>query len=199
MRVLVLFAHAAFQTSRVHRVLVERVRGIAGVTFHDLYEAYPDFDVDVPAEQDRLLAHDVLVLQHPFYWYSVPPLMKQWIDLVLEHGWAYGSQGTALRGKRVLSIVTAGGGEAAYRPEGRNRHTVRALLAPVEQTMLLCGMSYLPPLVVFGTHRMTEDDIAAAADDCADVLTGLVDGSLLKLDLQGATHLNELLPALRNA
>ena len=66
---------------------------LRGVTFHDLYELYPDFDVQVEQEQELLISHDMIILQHPFYWYSCPPLLKQWIDLVLEHGWAYGKEG----------------------------------------------------------------------------------------------------------
>src|SRR6185369_10018305 len=93
-RVLVLFAHPAFQKSRVHRHLVPAARQVEGITFHDLYEAYPDFQLDVPHEQQLLLAHDVIVFQHPFYWYSCPALLKEWLDLVLEYGFAYGPNGT---------------------------------------------------------------------------------------------------------
>ena len=100
--ILVLFAHPAFERSRVHRRLVDAVAELPGITFHDLYEAYPDFDVDVRREQKLLLEHDLVVLQHPFFWYSTPPLVKQWEDLVLEHGWAYGTGGNALHGKRLL-------------------------------------------------------------------------------------------------
>jgi glutathione-regulated potassium-efflux system ancillary protein KefG len=181
-RVLVLFAHPAFERSRVHRRLVEAARGEAEVAFHDLYEAYPRFDVDVKAEQARLEAHDVVVWQHPFFWYSVPALLKQWLDLVLEHGWAYGTGGTALRGKRVLSAVTTGGGAAAYGPEGVNRFPVRHFLAPLEQTARLCGMEYLTPFLVQGTHRLPDERIAEAARDYARLLGGLRDD---RPDLEG--------------
>jgi glutathione-regulated potassium-efflux system ancillary protein KefG len=174
-RVLVLFAHPAFERSRVHRRLVQAVADLPGVTFHDLYEAYPDFDVDVPAEQARLAAHDLVVLQHPFFWYSTPALLKQWQDLVLEHGWAYGTGGHALRGKRLLSAITTGGGEQAYGPESLNRFTVRQFLAPIEQTARLCGMDYLTPFVVQGTHRLAEDRIAQAALDYRRLLETLRD------------------------
>jgi glutathione-regulated potassium-efflux system ancillary protein KefG len=111
----------------MNRALVAVVPGLLGrlprLTFHDLYEAYPDFNVDVAREQALLLDHDVVVLHHPFYWYSAPPLVKQWEDLVLEHGWAYGAHGRMLEGKRLLSVVTLGGVAAAYRPEGYNRFT----------------------------------------------------------------------------
>ena len=175
-RVLVLFAHPALQKSRVHARLVAAARGVAGVAVHDLYEAYPDFDVDVAAEQARLLAHDTIVLQHPLYWYSIPPLLKQWIDLVLEHGWAYGSAGTALRGKRAASALSAGGREAAYGAEGRNRYTIEEFLRPVEATWRLCGVEWIPPFAVMGTHALDADGIAAAADRYAAWLAALVAG-----------------------
>jgi glutathione-regulated potassium-efflux system ancillary protein KefG len=185
-RILLLFAHPALEKSRANRKLVERARGVSGVTFHDLYEAYPDFDVDVKREQALLLAHDTVVLQHPFYWYQAPALVKQWEDLVLEHGWAYGTGGTALRGKRLVSAVTTGGGEAAYRAEGHNRFTVRQLLAPIEQTARLCGMDYPPPFVVHGTHRLDAEGIARAAEEYALFLTALRDD---RVDFETAREL----------
>lgn len=174
-RVLILFCHPALELSRVHRALRDHAAAVPDVTFHDLYEAYPDFDVDVRREQELLAAHDVVVVQFPLYWYSTPALLKQWEDLVLEHGWAYGREGRALRGKRWLSVVSAGGGEAAYQPDGLNRRTLRDFLAPLEQTARLCGMTYLPPLVVPGTHRMEAAGIAAAAEAYGRLLAALRD------------------------
>jgi len=198
-QILILFAHPAFERSRVNRILVDAVRDINGVTFNDLYEAYPDFDVDVQREQELLVANDLIVLQHPLYWYSTPALLKQWEDLVLEHGWAYGSKGTALEGKRLLSAISAGGREDAYRSEGMNRYTMRELLAPIEQTAALCGMEYLPPFVVHGTHRMTQQEIEGHARDYRRAIEALRDGTL---DLESVRRhprinwrLDEILPA----
>lgn len=193
-RVLVLFAHPALEKSRVHRRLVKAVPKRDGLTFHDLYEAYPRLDVDVAREQRLLLDHDVMVFQFPFYWYSTPPILKQWQDLVLEHGWAYGSRGTALRGKTVAWAVSAGGRSAAYAPEGYNRFTVRELMAPLEQSMWLCGMRPLPPWVVYGTHRLTEAEIEVAAGGYTALLDGLLDDRLPTDDaeLDAAPDLNSL-------
>jgi glutathione-regulated potassium-efflux system ancillary protein KefG len=182
-RILVLFAHPALQRSRVNRVLAAAAQQVADVTFHDLYEAYPDFDIDVQREQALLEAHDLIVLQHPFYWYSVPALLKQWLDLVLEHGWAYGREGTALHGKKLLCAITTGGRESAYRKDGYNRFTMRELLAPVEQSAFLCGMEFLPPFVVHGTHGLGEDDIAGHASEYQRCIAALRDG---KLELDAA-------------
>ncbi|MEM9461907.1 MAG: NAD(P)H-dependent oxidoreductase [Myxococcota bacterium] len=181
-RVLILFAHPSLQSSRVQRRLIERAPRVKGVTVHDLYEAYPDYDVDVKREQAPLVTHDLIVWQHPFYWYSTPPLLKQWIDLVLEHGWAYGSKGTALHGKHVLSVISAGGSADAYCAQGSNKFSVRQLLAPLEQTARLCGMEYMPPWVVFGTHRLTTNEVRECADRYEDLLRWLVAGGFKDVD-----------------
>jgi glutathione-regulated potassium-efflux system ancillary protein KefG len=195
-RILLLFAHPALQSSRVNRRLVAAAREVPDVTLHDLYEAYPAFDIDVPQEQALLREHDIIVLQHPFYWYSVPPLAKQWLDLVLEHGWAYGRNGTALRDKLFLSAITTGGGEAAYAKGGYNRFTMRELLAPLEQTAVLCGMEYLPPFIVHGTHLLDEDGIAPHASDYGRLLLALRDGRLDLVRARGRARLNADLDAL---
>lgn len=181
-KTLILFAHPALERSRVHRRLVHLVPD-TGVTFHDLYERYPDFSIDVEVEQKLLLDHDLIVLQHPFFWYSTPPMIKQWEDLVLEHGWAYGSSGTALRGKRALSLISTGGRAEAYEPDGYNRFTIRQFLAPIEQTVRLCGMEYLPPYVIHGTHRMSKSDIEVEAGKYSEALRLLAED---RIDLDQA-------------
>jgi glutathione-regulated potassium-efflux system ancillary protein KefG len=177
-RVLVLFAHPIPRRSRVNRRLVAAIQGIEGVQVRDLYAEYPDLDIDVQHEQELLAEHDVLVWQHPFYWYSTPAILKEWQDLVLEFGWAYGPGGTALEGKSFLQVITTGGREEAYAPEGFNRYRITELLAPVHQTVRLCHMKAFPPFVVHGTHRMTEPEIEAHARDYRRVLVALTEGKL---------------------
>lgn len=193
---LILFAHPALEKSRIHRRLLRELPSIPGVTLHDLYEEYPAFDIDVAREKELLLAHDLVVMQHPLFWYSTPPILKQWQDLVLEHGWAYGRTGTALRGKSLLNLITAGGTLAAYQHEGYNRFTLREFLAPIEQTANLCGVRFVPPYVVGGAHRMNEPEIEAAAVSYRALLEALRDD---RIDLEAATAyptLNEALEAL---
>jgi glutathione-regulated potassium-efflux system ancillary protein KefG len=197
LRVLVLFAHPAIQKSRINRHLVAAARGVEGVTVHDLYEAYPDFDIDIVREQELLLTHDAVVLQHPFFWYSCPALLKEWIDLVLEHGFAYGHGGTRLHGKTLVSAITAGGSEHAYRHEGHNHFTIRELLAPFEQTARLCGMHWLPPFVVHGSiHLTAAAEIERTAADYARVLAALRDGHLTPARTAALPRLNHDLAAL---
>jgi glutathione-regulated potassium-efflux system ancillary protein KefG len=187
MKVLVLFAHPALERSRVNRALLAAARELPGVRLHDLYEEYPDLNIDVRREQELLLSHDALVFQHPFYWYSVPAILKEWQDLVLEHNWAYGQDGHALEGKLTFNALSAGGPEGAYRAGGYNRFTIRQLLAPWEATAGLCGMTYLPPFVVHGSLRMRAPDIAPHAAAYRRLLEALA-GDRLDLAAAGQTE-----------
>ncbi len=174
--VLILFAHPALERSRVNRELIRAVRDLPGVTFHDLYQLYPDLDIDVAREQELLVAHDVVVMQHPFYWYSTPAILKEWQDLVLEHGWAYGHGGTALHGKQLVTATTAGGSKEAYCREGHNYCDMSEFLYPIERTAVLCGMDYATPFVVHGTHALTDEQIEQHATDYRELIEGLRDG-----------------------
>jgi glutathione-regulated potassium-efflux system ancillary protein KefG len=176
-RVLILFAHPAFQRSRINRQLIRAVTSVEDVTVHDLYEAYPDLMIDVQREQQLLQEHDVIVFHHPLYWYSCPALLKEWIDLVLTHGWAYGSKGTALAGKLALQCITTGGEREAYAEGGFNRFTIRQFLAPFDQTCRLCSMTWLGPFAVHGTHQLSaERDLVAHAADYRRLIESLRDG-----------------------
>ncbi len=177
-RVLVLFAHPALQKSRVHRVLAAEAERVKGITFHDLYECYPDLHLNVEREQKLLVDHDVVVFQHPFYWYSTPAILKEWQDLVLEWGFAYGDGGTALRGKKLFNAITTGGPEEAYQRDGFNHYTIRELFVPIEQTTRLCGMEYLPPFVLHAVLRMSRQDIHAAAKTYVALLEAIRDDAV---------------------
>lgn len=191
--ILILFAHPAYEKSRVNKALIEGVSNLDSVTIHDLYEEYPDFDIDIEKEKELLLAHDIIVLHHPFYWYSIPPLLKQWMDLVLEYGWAYGTKGVKLRNKKLFNAITAGGGFAAYQKEGHNRYTIAELLVPFDQTAFLCKMTYYPPFVVHNSHLLNTNDIEAYANDYKEVIEGLRDRKFNEDDLVRENYMNNLI------
>ncbi len=159
-----LAAHPNWRESRVNRRLRDAVRSLAAVEVCDLYGRYPDYDVDVAAEQARLAAARLVVLMHPIQWYSMPALQKLWLDEVLTYGWAYGVDGTALRGKDLWLVATTGGPESSYHPRSYNRYFFDAFLPPYEQTAALCGMRFLPPLILHGAHNAPEAEVAAHVD-----------------------------------
>jgi glutathione-regulated potassium-efflux system ancillary protein KefG len=193
-KVLIIFAHPVLEKSRVQARLIRHLHALSGISFHDLYQSYPDFDINVEREKSLLLSHDVIIWQHPFYWYSAPAILKQWMDLVLEHGWAYGRQGHMLKGKRAMNVISTGGTEAAYQTDGRNRFPIRTLLSPFDQTAHLCHMSYCPPFVVHGTHRLSEGDMDLYATQYEQMLLALVHDRLSENELRDVRYMNELFP-----
>lgn len=180
MKVLVLFGHPAFQKSIVNKHLVECIQDMPNVTFHDLYEAYPEMDIDIDAEQQLLKAHDCVVFHHPLYWYSAPAIFKEWQDLVLEHGWAYGGKGKHLEGKYFFSAITAGAPRESYAEDAYQGSTMRQFLLPYFRMAKSCSMVALPPFVVHGTHEVTDSGcsifskqyrllLQMLADDAVDI------------------------------
>ncbi len=191
MKVLIVFTHPRFEKSLNQRLLVKQIPVSGEITFHDLYEHYPGFDIAMEAEQRLLTEHDVIIWQHPFYWYSAPALMKQWIDIVLDFGWAYGPGGTALTGKYALNVITAGGPRQAYSKEGYNRFAIRELISPFDQTAALCRMTYLPPFVLHGTHRLSAEEGKSAASDYRFLLETLRSGDFPAEDMVKHVYMND--------
>ena len=191
-RILVLLAHPQLESSNVTRALVQATRatraarttdagrvdlrsasgldpigpstaGPVTTELRDLYTLYPDYLIDVAAEQAALAGVDLLVWLHPIHWYGMPPLMKLWLDEVFAFGWAYGPGGHALRGTDLWLVTSTGGPEASYRGDGYNRYFFDAFLPPYEQTANLTGLRFLPPLVLHGAHRADAAELARHA------------------------------------
>jgi len=170
---LILLAHPTLRHSRVNAALLEAVKGMGAEAVHgapmaskapevrDLYALYPDYFIDVAAEQAALQRARLIIWQHPLHWYSMPALMKLWVDEVLRFGWAYGPDGHALQGKWLWPVLSTGGNDDSYSPTGYNRHPFDAFLPPYRQTAALCGMHWVEPLVLHGAHHVSEPALAA--------------------------------------
>ncbi|KQP39717.1 NAD(P)H-dependent oxidoreductase [Pseudorhodoferax sp. Leaf274] len=181
-------AHPAWRESRVNSRLLETAQSLVGalpLDIQDLYGSYPDYHIDVAAEQARVDRARLLVLLHPIHWYSMPALQKLWFDEVLTYGWAFGpasaeagsheqapagTPGTALRGKDFWLVATTGGPAESYSAESYNGHPFETYLPPYRQTAALCGMRFVPPLVLHGAHGASRQDIDAHAETFAQRL-----------------------------
>lgn len=198
-RVLVLFAHPSQHRSEANKPLFEQAKCIDGVTCVDLYAEYPTFKINIDREQKRLLDHDIIIFQFPLYWYSTPAILKEWQDLVLEYGFAYGTDGNELEGKKLLCSITAGGKEDAYQTDGYNHFTIRELLHPLEQTAALCGMEYLAPYALFGSRTALEENrITGHVERYKFLLESLVAGNIDYKKAKKAAKLNHYLDEIIN-
>ena len=170
-QILVIAAHPHMEHSRITRSLLHAAAAAGPrVMVRDLYALYPDYFIDVAAERAALADAALVVWLHPVHWYSMPPMLKLWLDEVFGFGWAYGPGGRALAGKDLWLACSTGGPAASYRPDGYNRYFFDAFLYPYEQTAALVGMRWLPPLVLHGAHHADTATIQAHAAMLAERL-----------------------------
>lgn len=153
-KVLINFAHPNKLRSIINTSLKSAISDLENVTVNDLYANYPDFLIDVKREQELCENHDIIIFQHPLYWYSTPAIIKEWMDLVLEHGWAYGFKGNFLKDKFFMQAISTGGGESAFAKGGANGFTIKEITSPFQAMTNLCKAIWLPPFTVFGTHKV---------------------------------------------
>ena len=175
--ILVLYAHPAPQRSPVNRRLAEAARTIPGVAVQDLYELYPDFDIDADHERSLLAAAHLVVFLHPIRWYGMPSMLKEWMDVVLRPGWAYGGDAAAggahaLYGKGCWLVTTTGSGAEAFQAGALHGHPFDAFLLPIRQAASLCGMDWLAPLVLHGAADAPEAVIDAHVHEFTRRLAG---------------------------
>lgn len=189
-RLLVLYAHAAPHLSRVNRRLADAARLCEGVFVRDLYDTYPDFYIDVAREQALVAQAEVLVFLHPFQWYGMPALLKEWVDCVLTEGWAYGSNSTGSAGSSVLQgkiywlVATTGGAAEDYAPGARHGRPFADYLAPFEQTAALCGMQWMEPLILHAAHTVDAATVDAHISHFGELLQALAAAPALKLKVE---------------
>lgn len=174
-RIVIVAAHPRLGESRATRETMRAAAAVSGTEVRDLYALYPDYFIDVAIEQAALSDAQLVVWLQPIHWYGMTPLLKLWVDEVFAWGWAYGPGGTRLRGKDLWLAASTGGPEHSYRTESYNRYFFDAFLPPYEQTATLAGMRFLPPLVLHGAHRASDDEIAAHAALFAERLASYPD------------------------
>lgn len=151
MQTLIIVSHPNLTSSVANSLIIDQFKkSNHSITFRHLDALYHDYCIDVAAEQAALLAADNIVFQFPFYWYSAPAMLKNWLDKVLTFNFAYGPDGDKLKDKNLLISTTIGGPQDSYQPLGYNHFNVTDLLRPFEQTAYLTGMNYLPPIFTHG-------------------------------------------------
>lgn len=179
-QIVVISGHPNLDESNTNKLILEQLeQQVDGVEIRQLDRLYPDYEIDVEAEQAALLKADIIVLQFPFYWYSVPGLLKKWVDDVFAYNFAYGSKGDKLKGKDFLLSFTIGGPTESYEPLGYNHFTIEQLVPPLQQTAYLTGMTYHPPVYSHGMIYIPEvyntlEDVQHKADDHAGRLVKTV-------------------------
>jgi len=155
MKTLVIVTHPKIEDSLINKRWVEELKKFPEkYTVHELYESYPDENIDVKKEQELIEAYDKIILQFPFYWFSSPPLLKKWMDEVLLHGWAYGSKsGFKVGGKKIALAISVGVDLDDYSAEGKYKYTMKELTRPFELSFEYVKADYKEPFVYYGLEH----------------------------------------------
>jgi putative NADPH-quinone reductase len=150
----VIVTHPNIESSTINKRWIEELKKYPEkYTVHELHKIYPDGNIDVEKEQHLIESHHNLVLQFPIYWFNCPPLLKKWLDEVFTYGWAYGSKGDKLKGRKVALAVSAGIRKEDYTDQGRYGHTLEQILVPFKTTFRYCHANYRSIFVFYGTEK----------------------------------------------
>jgi|SRR5690606_21701874 len=162
---LIILAHPNFRNSLSNKTIIEELKkSHLELEFRNLHDLYPDFNIDIDAEQEALLRHETVVFQFPLYWCNVPSILKQWFDTVLAYQFAYGSHGDKLKGKNFLPSFTIGSREEAYRPLGTHHYRVSEYCKSIEHIAYYIQMNYIEPIYFHGSvHHFTEREVEELA------------------------------------
>lgn len=178
MKTLVIISHPEISESGSQQFLLSSIPESESVKVHHLEGAYPDSQIDVAAEQQLLKQFDRILFQFPFYWYSSPPMLKQWQDEVLTYGFAYGKNGHALSGKEFGLVLSVGIKESEYQAGGKEVFSINELTKPFQAVAVKTGMTYLKPFVIYQFPYMTEEQKMTLLIDYQQAVTREADDSL---------------------
>lgn len=142
-KILIVSGHTDLSQSFANKIILDELQHrLPHAEFVLLDKLYPNFNIDVTAEQECLTNADIIVLQFPFFWYGMPSLMRKWMEDVFIHGFSHGSTGNKLHGKKLLLSFTSGAPEDMYQHEGLQKYTIEEFLPPLKQFAALCGLEW---------------------------------------------------------
>lgn len=183
--IVIVSGHPNLKSSIANKTILDEIaKNCPQVEIRKIDELYPDCNFDVKAEQAALENADVIVFQYPTYWCGVPGVLKLYIEKVMEHGWAYGSKGTALKGKIFIASTTTGVVANAYSHDGLMKHTIEEFSYWIENfaggcqmecKKLFCigGAMYVPGVTSDEQKRALIERVKNHAGDIIECLKSL--------------------------
>lgn len=156
---LVISGHPNSQASFAGKnILIEFAKLVPSAEIVQLDALYPNFNIDGAKEQERLLGAQSIVFQFPFWWYSSPSLMHRYVEQVFTHGFAYGSKGIHLRGKKLILSFTTGSAQENYSATGSQEYDISIFIPPFLAMTHLCGLYYQGAVISYGMALLNPGD-----------------------------------------
>ena len=164
MKKLIIVAHPDIQESVINKRWVEELKkDPEQFAVHNIYNSYPDWNIDVEKEQKLIEEYNTILFQYPMYWFNCPPLLKKYMDDVFTHGWAYGSKGDKLKGKKFAIAISTGIETEEFQLGGKYHVTLDQLLQPFKTMAQFCRMEYKGHFTLDDSHNVTPDRLEKSA------------------------------------
>lgn len=150
--ILIVSGHTDLNNSVANKKILEELnKYLPNAEIDYLSELYQDYRINVEIEQDKLLKADIIVLQYPLFWYSMPSLLEKWMEEVFKHGFSHGSTGDKLKDKKVIVSLTTGAPKEAY-------NDINDYLNPIKATCKLCQMEYIGSIETYGVSYQLRNE-----------------------------------------
>lgn len=180
--ILVVSGHTDLKHSVANKtILAELAKKVPNIEIDELDSLYPDFKIDVAAEQQKLVKADIIVLQYPMFWFSFPSILERWMEESFTHGFSHGTTGDKLKGKKLVLSFTMGAPVDLYHKDGAMGFELEDFLPCVKATCAMTGMKYCGYVCTGGvSYQMRSDEALVAqmkqkAADHADRLITLLE------------------------
>lgn len=162
-KTLVIFAHPYFEYSNANKELIKVYDGVRNLDFKDLYEEYPDFHVQPFKERKRIRDYERLIFHFPLIWFSIPPLLKLWIDEVFDMTWTM-EKNHPLQNKDAIIIVTVGGKSEHYTANGMYGTTIDELLKSLTLSLKVNQIEIKELIAVHHSDDLTKEELSEISE-----------------------------------
>ncbi len=147
--ILLISGHPDLKSSYANKTILDAMRADANISIRRLDALYPDFQIDVKAEQGSLLDADLVILQFPLYWSSYPAIMKQWLDAVFTYNFAFGPEGDKLLDKKLILSITCGAEANSYAEGGFNFFSIEQYLQAALHPIKAAKMQIVDTIITY--------------------------------------------------
>jgi glutathione-regulated potassium-efflux system ancillary protein KefF len=156
---LLILAHPYYTRSIANKTIVNELSDkYPDLEVRDIFQRYPDYQIDVAAEQQALLRHETVILQYPMFWFNMPAILKLWFDEVFSYQFAYGSQGDKLKNKKVLLSMTVGQAEKNLINEHEN--LIESFLKSVHHSIQYSQMNLSGTFLLFDVSPLSGHSVS---------------------------------------
>ena len=131
-KVLLICGHPYYKNdSFLNKAIIEDLKKKMPKAEYDiLIENYPEQKFNIENEQKKLKDADIIIFQYPIFWYNWPSILQKYVEEVFSHGFAFGSKGSQLKGKKLILSFTAEYGEKDFQHGAGGRFTIEEIFLP---------------------------------------------------------------------